>query len=134
MGALDRDVSRVPCRRPLLLVGLVVLVQHEHGIEARTRRPCRGPRADRDAAPGRGAGPVVWQQRGRHALRAQPTGQARRHRVVRREHERFARTGSVAYEREEVGRGGHAPDLDGVRGTWPRCRDRIDARAHDPWG
>ena len=62
-GPLDGDVAGVPRRRPLLLVGLVVLVEHEDraqlGGGAPTPRPGRRPPRTRRPRPGPTPGAVA---------------------------------------------------------------------------
>ena len=57
-GSLDGDVAGVPRRRLLLLVGLVVLVEHDDAAEVGDRRPGRRARPD-DGGAGRAPRPVV---------------------------------------------------------------------------
>ena len=71
-GPLDGDVAGVPGRRPLLLVGLVVLVEHEHRAQPGTgaHAPARAPTATHPPAAARA------QSRGSSATRTPVAAQA----------------------------------------------------------
>ena len=81
-GALDRDVTSVPRRGPLLLQRLVTLVEDDHRGEIRHRRPHRDPTADDDAAARRGPRPRPGCARRRSRCRAARACGARRARAA----------------------------------------------------
>ena len=116
---LDGDVAGVPRRRLLLLVGLVVLVEHDDRGQVGDGRPRRGPGADdrragcpeRPAA--RGAAATATPARRRRA----PTVAAMRRRRAQDE--------GVA---ERRGRRGHVHEVGGRREPEHRPRPREGAR------
>ena len=128
-GPLHGHVAGVPRRGPLLLVGLVALVEDEHGPQPGPRRPRPRPGADGHAPPGRGQGPVPGQLRHPHALPPQPGGQEAGGRQRRGQHQGVLPAARLQGEGEEVvGRrrahDGHSP-AERLPGQGPRrCPDR----------
>ncbi len=128
--SLDGDVAGVPGGRLLLLVGLVVLVEHDDGGQVGHRRPGRGPGAD-DRRAGCAERPTAGVRCHRHPRPAQAGAHGGGERRRRAQDEGVAERG---------GRRGHVHEVGGrweaEHGPRPRerAREQLVVRGRDGTG
>ena len=118
--SLDRDVARVPGGNPLLLQGLVVLVDHHDRGRFLDGRPRRRSGSDGDTGACRGLGPIAWHDGDTDSRSPDATGEASGH-VDRRGHDEHG---------SEARRGEHDRQMIDGRRHAHHCTGRIE---HTGW-